>query len=86
MSEEEKRRLEKAIAASVEGQLNRLFWKGFRWGGLPMAGMVIALVVFYARLSYHVSDNHERILIGIASDVSHLKADLESVKKSLSPK
>jgi hypothetical protein len=84
MSEEEEQRLEAAVAACVTKQLNVLFWRGVRWFGIPLGGMGVALTVFYAQLSYHVEDHHERTLIEISADVKHIKADLESVKKSLS--
>ena len=83
MSEEDERKLEEAIRDCVGKELSSLFWKLTKWLGIPTMMMAVALTVFYARLSYHVEDHHERLLIQISADVKHMKVDLDAVKKKL---
>lgn len=80
---EEEEQLEVAVLECVDSQLNKLFWKALRFCGIPMAGMVISMVIFYAQLSYHVEDHHEKILIEMSVDLKHLKGDIAELKNEL---
>jgi hypothetical protein len=80
---EEEEQMEEAVLECVDSQLNKLFWKALRFCGIPMAGMVISMVIFYAQLSYHVEDHHEKILIEMSVDLKHLKDDITEFRKTL---
>ena len=75
---EEEEQMEEAVLECVDSQLNKLFWKALRFCGIPMAGMVISMVIFYAQLSYHVE-----ILIEMSVDLKHLKDDIAEFRKTL---
>jgi hypothetical protein len=83
MSDDEEQRLEEAIQECVERELTVLFWKGVKLLGIPTIAFAVSLVIFYARLTYHVEDHHERILIEMSADVKHLKVDMAQVKKGM---
>ena len=91
MNDEERKNLESLILNCVQSQLNLIFWRLAKWLGTPMALLAVTMTVFYARLSEHVGDQHERLLIEVATNVKHmigdiglLRGDLDDVKKNLS--